>query len=440
MGVTKDIVSFVMSTQFTDFPYEVIQESKLCLLDWIGVGIAGSREPGTEILLKVFSTKGSKNIFGHKRKTDMFVASLINGAASHILDYDDVNMIFLGHLSAVLFPAILAVSEGEEFLGRDILTAFIVGYEVAVRVSLAATISHYKIGWHTTSTIGHFASVIASAKLLGLNEKQLLNAIGIAGTQACGTQQSFGTMCKSFHAGNAAKNGLLAAVLAKEGFTGSIDFIEGDKGFLKIYTRDACPEKAIKDWKSKWYILQNQYKLYPSCFQTHASIKSMQKIMENDYINYGNVKSIKIWVNPVTSKVASNPKPKTGTEAKFSIEYCVSNILLKNQVTEKIFLRNRIEDRTISKIMEKILIVPSELYNLDEALVSVELFNGRVLKKQVKMSEIEIDYNEKRKNIESKFLSIALPIISLEKAKKIVEIVNEVDKLENIDKLIENFN
>jgi len=440
MGVTRDIVSFVLSTQFTDFPYEVIRESKLCLLDWIGVGIAGSREPGTEILLKVFSNKGNKSIFGHKRKTDMFVASLVNGAASHILDYDDVNMAFQGHLSVVLFPAILAASEGEEFSGRDILTAFIVGYEVAVRISLAATINHYKIGWHTTSTIGHFASVIASGKLLGLNEKQLLNAMGIAGTQACGTQQSFGTMCKSFHAGNAARNGLFAAVLAKEGFTGSINFIEGDKGFLKIFTKCTYHKEVSKNMKNKWYILQNQYKIYPSCFQTHASIKSTQKIMEDSHIKYGDIKLIKIWVNPITSKVASNLKPKTGTEAKFSIEYCVSNILLKNQVTEKIFLKSRIEDRTISEIMEKILIVPSELYDLDEALVSVELFDGRIFKEQVKMSEIEIDYNEKRKNIERKFLSITLPIISLEKAKKIVEIVNEVDKLEDIDKLINNFN
>jgi len=440
MGVTRDIVSFVLSTQFTDFPYEVIQESKLCLLDWIGVGIAGSREPGIEILLKVFSNKGSKGIFGHKRKTDMFAASLINGAASHILDYDDVNMAFQGHLSVVLFPAILAASEGEGFSGRDILTAFIVGYEVAVRISLAATTNHYKIGWHTTSTIGHFASVIASGKLLGLNEKQLLNAIGIAGTQACGTQQSFGTMCKSFHAGNATRNGLLAAVLAKGGFTGSINFIEGDKGFLKIFTKCTYHKEVTKNMKNKWYILQNQYKIYPSCFQTHASIKSTQKIMEDNHIKYGDIKLIKIWVNPITSKVASNLKPKTGIEAKFSIEYCITNILLKNQVTEKIFLRSRIEDSAISEIMKKILIVPSELYDLDEALVSVELFDGRVLKKQVKMSEIEIDYNEKRKNIESKFLSITSSIISLEKAKKIIEIINEVDKLEDIDKLINNFN
>ena len=215
MEVTKRLSEYIVNLKFSDLPRDVVKGAKLCFLDWLGVTLSGSKEPLTHILSAVAEEQGGKpqaTLIGRKKKVSLLQAALINGGASHALDFDDVHLGMMGHPSAPVFPAILALGEWKKITGEQFISAFIAGFEAECRVSSIVYPEHYLCGWHATGTLGHFGAAAACANLLGLSPSQTVYALGIAGTQSSGIKQVFGTMCKPFHAGKAAMNGLLAAL------------------------------------------------------------------------------------------------------------------------------------------------------------------------------------------------------------------------------------
>jgi len=432
------IVDNIISTNFGDLPDNVVNESKLCLLDWLGVCLAGSRSPIIDILMKIYNSNGKNHIVGHSgKRTSVLDSALLNGTASHVMDYDDVNMSFKGHLSTVIFPAIFALADGEKISGKELLTSFITGYEAAVRISLAATEAHYKRGWHSTSTIGNFASVIAAGKLLGLTKIEFENALGIAGTLSSGLQASFGTMCKPFHAGNASRNGLIASMLAKEGFTGSRDIFESDIGFFNVFSGPPLIEELTKAWGRKWHILDNQYKIFPSCFQTHASVIAVLRILKKNSELAGRIEKIIIEVNPVTAKLVSNLNPLTSNECRFSVEYCVSNIVINNSLTMTQFNDDLIHNNKVRKFMQKITVNPNEMYDLDEAAVTIYVADkNKVYKESLKMSSIKTDYKKNQLNIKNKYLELTDKIISKGTNREIITLIDKFELLSDVNELI----
>jgi len=220
MEITKALSEYIVKLKFSDLPKDVVEGAKLCFLDWLGVTLSGSKEPLTNILATVAEEQGGKpqaTLIGRKKKASLLQAALINGAASHALDFDDVHLGMMGHPSAPVFPAILALGEWKKVSGEQFISAFIAGFEAECRVSSIVYPEHYLCGWHATGTLGHFGAAAACANLIGLTPSQTVYALGIAGTQASGIKQVFGTMCKPFHAGKAAMNGLLSALLAEKG-------------------------------------------------------------------------------------------------------------------------------------------------------------------------------------------------------------------------------
>jgi 2-methylcitrate dehydratase PrpD len=223
-GLTRTIARFIVETDAKDIPADVYAHAKVAFLDWLGVIMAGTDDPLVEKLIQYADLMGGKEeatILGHGMKKSLSQAALINGAASHVLDYDDSSISMVGHPSVGMFPSLLALSEWNEKSGHDFLTAYVIGFKVGAVIGSCTGMDHYMAGWHSTSTVGHFASAAVCSRLLGLNEQQTVYALGIAGTQAGGLKSAFGTMCKPFHAGNASRNGLMAALLAREGFTAS---------------------------------------------------------------------------------------------------------------------------------------------------------------------------------------------------------------------------
>jgi 2-methylcitrate dehydratase PrpD len=253
--LTKVLARFIAETGASDIPPIVYEHAKVAFLDWFAVAMAGKDEPLVLKLIRFSDLMGGTeqaSILGHGIRRNVSLATLINGSASHALDYDDTMGVYLPvHPSSTLFPSLLALSEWRGKAGIDFLAAYLIGFKVAACIQACAGSEHYLAGWHATSTIGRLASAASCAKLMGLDEQQTVYALGIAGTQASGLRRVFGTMCKPFHAGKASQDGLEAVLLAMEGFTSAEDILEGPAGFFQLF-KGRIKEEAVDSLGKTW--------------------------------------------------------------------------------------------------------------------------------------------------------------------------------------------
>ena len=229
MEVTKTLAKFIVRHRYADIPEKVRHEAARSFLNWVGCAVGAARHETVGNALKAlapFSGPAEATVLGRRERLDIMLAALMNGITSHTFDFDDTHLKTVIHPSGPVASAILALAERKPVKGADFLHAFILGVEAECRIGNAVYPEHYDVGWHITGTTGVFGAAAAAGRLLGLDEKQMTWALGIAATQSSGLREMFGTMCKPFHPGNAARNGLLAALLAKSNFTSSLAGIE----------------------------------------------------------------------------------------------------------------------------------------------------------------------------------------------------------------------
>src|SRR5207244_9016949 len=207
-------------------------------------------------------------------------AALVNGAIGHALDYDDVNLPMPGHPSVAILPGRLALAEQRHSTGREVIAAFVAGYETACRIGMALRPGHYNLGFHATGTVGAVGAAAACARLLGLDTAATAQALGVAGTQAAGLKSQSGTMCKPFHAGKAAHNGLLAARLAARGFSSRTDIVECVQGFALTHGPDFAPAAALATPEGGFHLLANLFKYHAACYFTHAPIECARRLRQ----------------------------------------------------------------------------------------------------------------------------------------------------------------
>ncbi len=248
-GLTGALARYSSGLRFGDIPADVRAVVKHCVLDWLGVTLAGSREDAGRIVREEALEQGGApqaTLIGDGSRISVGQAALVNGTTSHALDYDDVHFAFLGHPTVTVLPAVLALAERGAHSGRQLMTAFVAGVEVGSRVGQYVTEAHYARGHHATGTLGTFAAAAGSARILGLDAEACATALGIAATQAAALKSMFGTMCKPLHAGKAAANGQYAALLAKRGFSSRSDAIECSQGFADTQS-PTCETEGVLD-------------------------------------------------------------------------------------------------------------------------------------------------------------------------------------------------
>jgi 2-methylcitrate dehydratase PrpD len=268
MELTRRLAEFIRDTRFEDVPPPVIDKGKHALLDWIGCAIGGIEDDASRIITGYVRENGGKRqatVIGARLQTGVVQAALANGVISHALDFDDYHAGTVIHGSASCLPAVLAQAESKGVNGRDFLTAFVLGFDVSIRIGLGLGSYHYEKGWHSTSTSGIFGAAAGTAKILGLNAEQITHAFGICGTQCSGLRSVFGTMSKPFNAGKSSMDGVMSTLLAKKGFTSARAMIEGELGLLDVLTEFPDKEAVIKDLGSKYHILDVSFKPYPTC-------------------------------------------------------------------------------------------------------------------------------------------------------------------------------
>lgn len=354
------MISFIHGTDYDKLPQQVIETSKKSILDCIGVALAGSSEPPGKIFideLKENRGQPQAGVFGGGFRTSVVAASLANGTISHALDYDDISDDWLGHPSAVLVPAVMAMGEKCQSSGKEVLAAYAIGFEVGAKLGVAVGGYHYARGWHSTCLMGSIASAAASAKLLKLDPQETRMALGIAASLAGGLRENFGTMTKPLHAGNAARNGNLAGLLARRGFTASEKWLTADSGFAKAFGADGFDLIGpFSQLGTEFSIISPGIwvKRYPSCGGTHSSIEGALQLREQHSINPDDITEINCTVADYLPKMLIHHRPKTGLQGKFSQEYSISVALLDGEAYLPQFSDERASKPDVQEFLRKV--------------------------------------------------------------------------------------
>jgi 2-methylcitrate dehydratase PrpD len=330
-NLTRTLAEKACAVTYDALPEPVRELARQCVLDYVGVGLAGADDELARILLDDAIEAGGggeqAGVIGHGTRLPVLAAALVNGAIAHALDYDDVNLAMPGHVSVAILPALLALAEERGSSGRAVIAAFVAGYETCCRIGMTLRPGHYTRGFHATGTVGAFGAAAACVHLLGLDAEATARALGIAGTQSAGLKSQFGTMCKPFHAGKAAQNGLLAARLAARGFSSRPDLIECEQGFAATHAPDFRPEKALAEPKHGFHIFNNLFKYHAACYMTHAPIECGRQLRDKLGAAPGDIAAISVKLHAGTDKICNIPAPTDGLEAKFSLRQTVAMAL-----------------------------------------------------------------------------------------------------------------
>ena len=303
--------------------------ARLSLLDWMTCGIAGWNEPLAVKLRQLSEMEGgtghSTIIAGSRAPARM--AALVNGATSHALDYDDTHFAHVGHLSVGIYPAALAIAEQQDLSAAEMMTAFLLGSEGAIRVGIILGRAHYNLGFHQTATAGAFGATLAAGRLLGLGAVQMRHALGLCGTRASGMTSQFGSMGKPYNAGIAAANGVECATLAHLGFTSADDGLLGHQGFVGAHTpsearTDADAEAGMQDANMEDYLFpDNKYKLHACCHGLHPMIEALLAAYQMSGVTFDDISAFTLETNPRWLAVCDIKAPRTGLEVKFSYNW-----------------------------------------------------------------------------------------------------------------------
>ena len=343
----KNISKFISNYRYEQATVESITTVKAAFLDFFGVTYRGSNESASKIAFntveEIFSGNFKLNlkasVIGRDLKTDILSAGFLNGVSAHVLELDDGHRGAQIHLGSVIFPTALAISESYDLSGKEFLEGVIVGYEVGILLGKMVNPMHRNKGFHTTGTIGAFVAGTVASKLLKLDDNQILNALGLCGTQAAGLLESDhgGSMGKSLHVGKAVYNGILSAILARNGFTGSGTILEGNEGFLKTMVYEDYDvenfsfEDIIKDI-GKVRVRDIYFKKYPFCRHIHSSIDTALKLKASIGDEYEHIKNVAVKTYSVAAE-HNNFNPKNIEELKQSLPYAVAISLVVGEVT-----------------------------------------------------------------------------------------------------------
>jgi 2-methylcitrate dehydratase PrpD len=341
--LTQRLADFVVRTRTEDIPAEVLDGARDAIVDTIGCALAGSTEPGAEIAARwaqYTAPSGEATIWGRAQKTSPAEAAFANGVASHALDFDDSLPSLHGHPSATMVPALLAVAEETHASGPAVLAAYALGLEVAGKIGRVLGHPHYVQGWHSTATAGVFSATAAAARLWKLDAPALQTAWGIAASQSAGLIRNFGTMTKPFHAGHAARVGVLSAWLAQNGFTANPQIFD-ERGFFATYSPAGSESFAtlLDSLGNPWEIQTPgiYVKRWPCCYCNHRPIGGLMQLVKEHGIRADEIESVEIGFVHGSDDALGGPKPQTGLEGKFSIEYVAAALLLDGKLTLETF-------------------------------------------------------------------------------------------------------
>jgi 2-methylcitrate dehydratase PrpD len=427
--VTRSLARFVVASRFEALPQAVRREARRTLINWAGCAIGGSRhETMTKAVaaLAPFFGPGQATLFGRGERTDILHAALLNGIGSHVLDFDDTHIETAIHLAAPVAPAILALAEHRPVNGHELINALVVGIETELRIGMAVTPAHYQAGWHITGTVGVFGAAAASGRLLGLDEQQMCWALGLAAAQPVGLQEMFGSMTKSFHPGRAAQNGITAALLAGAGYTASEKALEAKRGWLNVLS-SACNPAAIAD--ARWEILNNSYKPFACGLVVHPVIDGCIRLRNESGLAAEMIERIEVEVHPRVLDVTAIADPKTGLEAKFSVNHAAAVAIVEGAAGERQFSDEVARARPIVELRRRVFATIDPGLGKAQARVTIVLRSGEQLAVFVEHALGSVENPMSDAMLEEKFRGLAEGILPCGRTQRVIDLCWSADKL-----------
>jgi len=413
--ITRKLAIFSSGLRYRDLPGNVILVTKQCVLDGLGVMLAGSRDPLAAKLIGFARSEGAypqSTVLGFGDRLSPSQAALVNGSAAHALDYDDVLRPLHGHPTAAVLPVVLALGEKLGIGGKGIIAAFVAGVEVAARVGAMMGEKHYEKGWHATGTVGTFGAAAAAARMMGLDAETTAQCFGIAATQAAGLKSMFGTECKPLHAGKAAMNGIIAAELASRGFSARSDVLECKLGFADTQTDSYMPDQALDGLGELFHTLDVKFKYHASCFGTHAMLDALSVIKNNPAYDQEKVERVELRVPISSLDVCNVQAPTTGHESKFSYRFNAALSLLNEETSSLLSYSDEMTRRAdVIAMRDKVSVTSAK--NLDRYATDVFVYLGEktVITEHGDMGPPVEDYGTQGEKLERKFRALAEPLV-----------------------------
>ena len=397
MSLSEQIADFILSFKHeevaTESHTELFDILKLSLVDWCTVGIAGIHEPVSTIVRDLALADAGKadcSVFGAFGKLPPKAAALVNGTTSHALDYDDTHFLHVGHTSAVVFSAALAIAESRGSTGKEFLDAALIGSEVCCHVGQWLGRSHYQAGFHQTATAGTFGATAAACRLLRLDHVQICHAMGLAATRASGLTSQFGTMSKPYHAGMAASNGVEAALLAANGFTARQDGLDCSRGFADTHHAEKRHADTAQPLLGEPFVFGSvQHKFHACCHGLHASIEALQGLKLSHELNAASIESITIETNPRWLKVCNVPTPTTALESKFSYRHSCALVFSDYDSSAlSTYSDECCQDSMLERVRELTTVVADETLADTSSRVRVQVEGGTVYEAGFDLADI----------------------------------------------------
>jgi 2-methylcitrate dehydratase PrpD len=386
MEVTAPLSKFVAACRWQDLPPAVRKEAKRSLLNFFAVGFAGCHEPPVEKAVRVllpFTANGTASVIGRNERLDLFNAAFVNAMGANVFDFDDTHPNTIIHPTAPVAPALFAFAETYGLRGEDLLLAFALGAEIECRIGNAVSPGHYKRGWHITSTCGVFGAAVAIGKALALDAQQMAWAIGNAAVQTGGLVETLGTMSKSISMGNAAKNGLLSALLARDGFSGPKQPLEGERGFLRIATDTLKLEAVCDGLGERWELLANTYKPYPCGVVLNPVLEACIALAADPRLAIADIERIELVGHSLLRERTDRPGVRTGRESQVSAQHAVAVSLTRARAGLAEFSDAAVADPALQALGSKLTFTDDDSYAVDAARVKIRLRSGVALEKFV---------------------------------------------------------
>lgn len=447
MDITQELAAYCRRMTFNDLSDEVIDCSKYRFLDFISVACRGSKEDPAQAMYRFVKEMDKREgvIIGTKQKAPYLYSALANGTSSHAIEMDDVHNESSLHPGVVVFPSALATGEMVGASGKNFILAVVLGYEVMVRLGIAlGPENSYKRGFHPTGTCGAFGSSAASSKILGLEEKGILNALGISGSQAAGSMEYLaqGAWTKPFHAGWAAHSGMVAARLSAKGFIGPSSILEGRDGFLHAYANGADPSKVLEGIESGFQILRTSVKAHACCRYMHPPIDAVLKIVNENNLRPEQIKKIKIGVlragaSLIAEPIESKYTPQSIVDAQFSMPFGAAAALLYGKAGLNEFQVPVIRSRPVKEMMRKVVCIVDP--ELDRTFPKQWRATAEILTEDEKRYSTTVEYPKgdpenplSWDELKERFHDLTGQIMKKDQRLKIVEAVERLDEIKDL--------
>lgn len=440
--IAERFAVFATAVQDGTIPHTTRHSAARCILDWYAGTIAGGCLPPATLLAKGLTADGGgeASLLPSGRLTDARTAALINGAASHTVEVDDIYSPGLYHPGSPVISAAIATAESQGNSGADLVTAVIAGYEVSNRIARTVNPAHYTY-WHTTATVGHFGAAIAAGSLLRLNTGQLTHALTTVATFAAGLRHAFASdaMGKAFHVGRAAEAGVLGAIAAGQGVTGVPDMLEGARGFATAMSRDVDWDSAFAD-TDRFTIDATTQKAHACCGHTFAAIDATGDIVKREGLSPDDIKNIRVGTYSAAVEICENRDPRTPYEAKFSLPYTVALAALGRPTAPGSFSADQLHNEELRSMMSRVS------FTLDDrcqavfphkrsAYVDIETVDGRCLSQHQPSRRGDPDEPLSDAMLDSKFDGLVAPVLGDEAGRALAGQLWKIEQITDMREL-----